>query len=623
MQFPDSFFEDEVRCGFYVPALMKHSWAAQMEILTDVDKVCKKHNIRWFADFGTLLGAIRHKGYIPWDDDVDICMLRDDYTRFLAVAETELPEGYYIPKDRDAGQWMFTSIFNSSSSFLDKERLKKFHDFPFSTGIDIFVLDYIAPNPEDEKFRIHLAEILITAAMAVNDPTKNQEKLESILQQVENFFQVQLVRDCSLQRQLFDLAERAFSMYTDHGATEVACMPFWISRGVRKFPLKFYQETVMLPFEHMEIPVPKDYLTVIGLQYGENYMQPIRNGSSHGYPSYRKMEAISTESSNGTSNLLSQYHFSRKDLERPIWGSNGIRPGKMARNFVLDIRNIHEQLFSAIKTGNIPSASAILETCQAMAIQTGTTLEQSKGEGLNTVKLLEEYCEQLYQIHEAITSCLSDADSVVSSLNQLLDQIENSIKEDIPDRKEAVFLPFKASAWKSLEPAWKNVIANPDYDVYVIPVPYYYKSLTEDFATLYCEGNAFPDYVPITDYKTYDFETRLPDVIFFHNPYDNCNFSTSVHPFFYSSNLKQYTGQLIYIPYLQPDEIAPDDAPSIYNMRYYVTVPGLVHADKIIVQSDQTRQAYIDCLTGFTGEDTRTLWEERIMSCEKQFPDLI
>ncbi len=646
MQFPDSFFEDEVRDGFFVPGLMKHSWAAQMEILADIDKVCKKHNIRWFADSGTLLGAIRHKGYIPWDDDVDICMLRDDYTRFLAVAEEELPEGYYIPKNRDAGRWMFTSVYNGSSSSLDKEYLKKFHGFPFCTFIDIFVLDYIAPNPEDEKFRIRLAEILIAAAMAVNNNTKSAQEIESMLEQVEDLLHIQLVRDATLQKQLFDLAEQAFSMYTDKGGTEVACMPIWISRRAWKFPLKCFQETALLPFECMEINVPKDYLTVVRLQYGENYMQPYRGGSSHEYPSYRKLEAISAESSTETANLLSRYWFSKNDLERPQWKGDGIRPDKIAINCIQDIRNIHQQLSPAMNTRDIPCAFKLLETGQTIAIHIGTVLEQSKGEGFSTIKLLEEYCEHLYQICEALTKSSSytdidsqedacihplysqDADSIVSFLDQLLNRIENDIKNNVRHRKEVVFLPFKASAWKSLEPVWKQAKANPDYDVYVIPIPYYYKSLTEDFATLYYEGSAFPEYVPVTDYKAYDFETRQPDVIFFHNPYDNCSFTTSVHPFFYSSNLKQYTGQLIYIPYFQTDEIMPDDMPSIYNLRYYVTVPGLIHADKVILQSGQMRQTYIDCLTEFAGEDTRSLWEEKItdcslLTCEEELPHAI
>ena len=65
MQFPDSFFEDEIRDGFYVPAIMKQAWAAELEVLADVAKVCEKHHIRWFAEWGTLLGAVRHGGFIP------------------------------------------------------------------------------------------------------------------------------------------------------------------------------------------------------------------------------------------------------------------------------------------------------------------------------------------------------------------------------------------------------------------------------------------------------------------------------------------------------------------------------------------------------------------------------
>ena len=92
MQFPYTYFEDEVREGFYISGIIKRAWAAQLEVLEIVDKICQKHNIRWFADCGTLLGAVRHGGYIPWDDDLDICMLRDDYIRFNEIAEQELPE---------------------------------------------------------------------------------------------------------------------------------------------------------------------------------------------------------------------------------------------------------------------------------------------------------------------------------------------------------------------------------------------------------------------------------------------------------------------------------------------------------------------------------------------------
>ena len=86
MEFPDSYFEDEVREGFFVAGMIKRAWAAQVEVLLDIDKVCKKNQITYFADFGTLLGAVRHQGFIPWDDDLDISMKREDYNRFLAAA---------------------------------------------------------------------------------------------------------------------------------------------------------------------------------------------------------------------------------------------------------------------------------------------------------------------------------------------------------------------------------------------------------------------------------------------------------------------------------------------------------------------------------------------------------
>ena len=82
MHFDHSYFEDDVIEGFYVPSLIKKSWAAQIELLCDIDKVCKKHGIKYFAEWGTLLGVARHGGFIPRDDDLDICMKRADYMKF-------------------------------------------------------------------------------------------------------------------------------------------------------------------------------------------------------------------------------------------------------------------------------------------------------------------------------------------------------------------------------------------------------------------------------------------------------------------------------------------------------------------------------------------------------------
>ena len=89
VRFDNSYFEDEVRSGFFVPGMMKRAWATQINVLKIVDDICKKYNIKYFAMFGTLLGAVRHKGMIPWDDNIDIAMLRPDYIKFISDKEKE------------------------------------------------------------------------------------------------------------------------------------------------------------------------------------------------------------------------------------------------------------------------------------------------------------------------------------------------------------------------------------------------------------------------------------------------------------------------------------------------------------------------------------------------------
>ena len=80
----------------YDPKVLDKLHRLQIEMLNDLDSICKKHDIHYFAVFGTALGAVRHHGFIPWDDDIDVAMLREDYDRFLEIVTVEMGEKYQI-----------------------------------------------------------------------------------------------------------------------------------------------------------------------------------------------------------------------------------------------------------------------------------------------------------------------------------------------------------------------------------------------------------------------------------------------------------------------------------------------------------------------------------------------
>ena len=274
----------------------------------------------------------------------------------------------------------------------------------------------------------------------------------------------------------------------------------------------------------------------------------------------------------------------------------------------------NDEIKKAIEKRQFESALDILEQCQDAAIQLGTSIEECEGEGFVTVSYVEEFCEEIYQIHEAIMeNGFADAISTHKKISKSLSKIEQSIRNDIPVKKIAIFLPYKASMWDSLESVWKAADADPDCDAIVMPIPYYDKNPDGSFADMHYEGEQFPDYVPITDYQNYDFAKRRPDMIFIHNPYDECNRVTSVHPFFYSGKLKNLTDQLVYIPYFVLEEIDPKNKMAIQGMRHFCTLPGVANSHLVIVQSEKMRQVYIDVLTEWAGEETRAVWEKKIL----------
>ncbi|MCM1239634.1 MAG: LicD family protein [Lachnospiraceae bacterium] len=269
--------------------MMKRVWAAQLEVLVVVGQICTQNDLQYFADWGTLLGAVRHKGFIPWDDDMDICMLRRDYDKFLAAAEKELPDEYRILDPNTNTEWdeVCARIINSDTVSYSEERLGKFHGCPYSVGIDIYPLDELPEDPQLERCHTELFSTVFSCARLY---AKEPSEVMAILPDLEKLCKIKFDRSKSIPHQLFKLADAIGKEYRDSGSPFITYMAYHASK--RLFLRKeWYANPVYLPYEHLEIPVPSNYDAVLTAQYGD-YMTPVRYAADHDYPFYKKQQKI-------------------------------------------------------------------------------------------------------------------------------------------------------------------------------------------------------------------------------------------------------------------------------------------------------------------------------------------
>lgn len=250
---------------------------------------------------------------------------------------------------------------------------------------------------------------------------------------------------------------------------------------------------------------------------------------------------------------------------------------KAQKQGILEIINTlyeaHKFVKKYIDEKEIANAQAMMAECQNTAIDLGNIIERSEGEDFSTIKVIGNYCDFLYQVAQELDSKV-DGNKIKKSLDTELNKIGNSVRNDIKVKLEIIFMPYKASMWDSLESVWKAADEDPNCDAYVVPIPYYDRNKDGSLGELHYEGREFPEYVPIVDYKSYSLEKRLPDAIYIHNPYDGTNLVTSVHPNFYSSELKKYTECLVYIPYYTTSggmSEARKYCSAYYNADYIVT----------------------------------------------------
>lgn len=286
LEFPQNFFASEERCGYTVSADMKKIWAVELDLLAQVMHVCQHYSIPYYVDGGTLLGAIRHDGFIPWDNDIDLVMLRDDYDRFCQIAPQQFQDPYFFQtEETDPGSMRgHIQIRNSeTTAILAGERTGR---FKFNQGvfIDIFPLDEV-PNVMEEldQFATELDYTCTRAAKKAEWTARYQTA--SVLWQRP----VKYMRHC-IAELLHVSYKKEYQAYLatqkkyHHQNTGFVADTIWCpcsSNGQSPIAIENYRSSLLHKFEFLEVPVPVGYEHVLNILYGDWHKFVIGN-DDHG-----------------------------------------------------------------------------------------------------------------------------------------------------------------------------------------------------------------------------------------------------------------------------------------------------------------------------------------------------
>lgn len=247
-----------------------------LSLLIEVDRICNKYNIKYVLSYGTLIGAVRHKGFIPWDDDVDIEMFREDYERFCEVCKYELDDTKFFLQNQKTDEnynWVYGKLKLKNTSFIrsGQEHLKQ-KDGIF---IDIFPLDKISHNRYKQKFSMLMCKMCRKILWAIVGKERADSKIGRTIYKVLSF----------IPQTLIMLLFNYFSKLDNNKETQLLVSHNYLSGYIFKY--EWYVEIIEVEFEGYTFFAPKGYDEILSSIYGK-YMElpPKEKRQGNSYASY-------------------------------------------------------------------------------------------------------------------------------------------------------------------------------------------------------------------------------------------------------------------------------------------------------------------------------------------------
>ena len=258
---PESFFKEEIRDGFLVTENRKKLWAILLDLLLKFDEVCKKHKLKYSLAFGSILGAVRHNGFIPWDDDIDVCMPRDDYEKLIKLSG-EFTNPYFLqtPYSDKFSAYSWAKLRNSNTTMASKHFA--FNNMDHGVLIDIFPYDKWDYNDNEAFDVIKYLAIENSTFMRLKNPYLD----ENNKRRVRNWAGIDSL---DVYNTIQKIAQKYSSIETDYVLFAVCTI-----YGYKRMLMfkKDYEEIVYKNFEGFEFPIPKGYDRILKTVYGD-YME--------------------------------------------------------------------------------------------------------------------------------------------------------------------------------------------------------------------------------------------------------------------------------------------------------------------------------------------------------------
>ncbi|WP_212930331.1 LicD family protein [Shouchella clausii] len=256
------------------PGNLKEVQNQQILILKEFCRICEENDLTYHLFAGTLLGAVRHKGFIPWDDDIDVAMLREDYNKFITLCKTSLKKDFFLQNfETDPDYPMqFSKLRKNNTLFVEGD----YRDISMHHGlyIDIFPLDNVFPNTklgEIQRISVHFLRTL-DRARTKRLCQKSNNKLVVYLRLTLYALLKLIPKKLTdrLQYTLLTLFQNKKTQYVSHltnGATKQRFYKFLIRRD------DFY-DTTKMKFENGIYTIPSDYKDVLSRLYGDYEILP-------------------------------------------------------------------------------------------------------------------------------------------------------------------------------------------------------------------------------------------------------------------------------------------------------------------------------------------------------------